>query len=506
MDNQIQNILKDLYELEPNLHKRERELVKIVHEIMSLKPDTKFDDAFRQQLRMRLMAQADRQETKPSLFDRLINAATMKKLNYAIGMVAVLAIIAASALYVKDQDGNNLSVFTPGVKITKAGEAAFGQLNNVQSSGGMGGGGGGNSALGSAAPQADASAKSSESLTIAPDGRGGSMPYVPTNYKYVYKGEALDLSLNKLEVLKKQKGNAASMQSMLSSLNLGLINLLSFGNAKLQNATFAQEGPEGYQITVDTLNGSISIYGGYQTIMSSEPGCARDGDKCMAPAPVKISDIWADEVLFGITNQFIQEHNISLEAYGAPEVRDEWRMQYELAADKANIYIPDIVTVVYPLKLEDKEVFDEGGNKTGLMIGVNVRTSKVTSVYDLSLQNYESSSYEAETNMERIMKLVAQGGMYGWSDPAAKKTVEIELGEPRIEYVKMWNYNNNLTEELLVPSLIFPVVQQPSQDPNFYYRKAVVIPLTKQILDRYANDGGPINILPVPVEGTFKAQ
>jgi hypothetical protein len=504
MEKHIQQILNDIYQFEPSLKSREQELVGIIQEILMLKPETKFDESFRQQLRARLMNRIAHTEPKRSWFDAIINATNMKRLNYGLGVIAVLAILVASTVYINDQNGNNISFFSPGVKITKAGEHAFGELNNVSTAAGRGGqGGGGNTALSSDAGTQAPAAGSAESR-IAPGFGGGSADiYVPTNYKYIYKGEPVNLTQTKFEVLKKQKGDNFSMQGLINSLNLGLINLNSFGNAKLQNATFMQDGPDGYYITVDTLNGSISLSGAWPQPLAvdSSHACAKDSDalraECSVPYnPIKITDIPADEELISIANQFVSQHNISLAAYGAPEVMDDFRQQYELAKDKSLVYLPDMVNVVYPLMLDGQAVYDESGNKSGLMIGVNIRNKKVVSVWDLSIHNYQSSEYDAETNSDRIMRLVSQGGLYGYVDPNAQKTVEIELGEPRIEFVKMWNYSNNMSEELLVPSLIFPVLEQPQGEP-YFYRKAVVIPLIKQILDRYPDAGGPIRILPL---------
>ena len=498
MEKHIKQILNDLYAYDPGLKAREAELVSIIREILTLRPDTKFDEAFSRQLRFRLMNSADYSETKESWLGKIINATTMKKLNYAFGVLAVVAILVASTLYVNDQNGSKISFFTPGVKITKAGEGAFGELKNVSNAGGQGGGGGA-----AAAPSVTDEARSNESgkMMTTPGFGGTSEIYIPVNYKYVYKGEALELTETKREVLKKQKSDAYSMQGLLNSLNLGLINLGSFGSAKLQSASFYQDGQDGYYITVDAQNGSISLSGGWPKV---EPLIAcldvpAKSSELRAPCgevpPIRPEQIPADSELISIANQFVAQHNISMEAYGQPEVRDEWRAQYERAENKSLVYLPDVVTVVYPLNLEGREVYDESGNKTGLMIGVNVRNRKVVSMYDLSLQQYQASDYEAVTDVSRIMKLVEQGGLYGYVDPSAQRTITIELGDPKVEFVKMWNYSNNTSEELLVPSLIFPVIDQSQAEP-YFYRKAVVIPLVKQILDQYPGFGGPIRIMP----------
>lgn len=485
MEKHIQQILEDIYQYDSSLKDRESELISIIQEILMLKPDTKFDDVFREQLRARLMNKIKFTEPK-KIF--------MRKLNYTFGLVAVMAILVISTLYVNDQNGNKLSFLTPGVKITKAGERAFGELVNVTAVNG-GQGGGGNAAMGATAAPTTDSVKSSEALLAAPDAKIAMPIYEATNYKYVYNGEPLNLTEPKMDVLKKQKSESIDLSSWVGSLNLGLINLGSFGNAKLQYATFMQDGQDGYSISVDAINGSVSLYGSWPVMAVDASVCPvpmkeSNTDAFRSPCypqPVKIEEIPADEELISVASQFIADHNISLSAYGEPEVVSDFRVQYENAVDKSQVYLPEVVSVVYPLVIEGQTVFDESGNKSGLMIGVHIRNKKVVSVWDLSLQNYQSSTYDTETDASRIMKLVEQGGLYGYVDPSAQRTVEIQLGDPQIELVRMWNYNNNISEELMVPSLVFPVLKQPVGE-QYFYRKAVVIPLIKEILDR--NGGG----------------
>jgi hypothetical protein len=165
----------------------------------------------------------------------------------------------------------------------------------------------------------------------------------------------------------------------------------------------------------------------------------------------------------------------------------------------ADYWLPDMLNVVYPLMIENQAVYDEGGNPSGLNVGINVRNKQVVSVWDLSVQNYQSSQYDAETDLNRIMKVAEQGGVYGYVDiTQGGRVVEIELAEPTIQYVKMWNYKNNQSEELLIPSLVFPIKEQPAGD-QYFYRKSVVVPLVKEILDRNNN---PVKILPLEDPGS----
>jgi hypothetical protein len=168
---------------------------------------------------------------------------------------------------------------------------------------------------------------------------------------------------------------------------------------------------------------------------------------------------------------------------------------YERARVKEGYYIPDTVSVVYPLKVQDKAVYDDGGNKAGLHVNVNIRLMRVAGIWDFNAQKYQSSAYAAETDVKKILGFAERGGVYGYYDASTAKIVDVELGTPEIAYLKYWNYRNGTSDELLVPSLVFPIVKMPD-DPNFY-RKSVIIPLAKELLD--AQNGGPVNIMPMPL-------
>jgi hypothetical protein len=81
--------------------------------------------------------------------------------------------------------------------------------------------------------------------------------------------------------------------------------------------------------------------------------------------------------------------------------------------------------------------------------------------------------------------------MYSYSADDNGKSVEIDLGTPRMNFVQMWDYKDNTSQQILVPSLIFPVIKQP--DDGSFYRQSVVVPLIQDILNR--DTGGPVRIL-----------
>jgi hypothetical protein len=145
------------------------------------------------------------------------------------------------------------------------------------------------------------------------------------------------------------------------------------------------------------------------------------------------------------------------------------------------------MTVQYPLVVDGREVWEQGGyERSGLSVNVNIRTMKVTSFYGLQTQNYQSSNYAAETDKDRLLKFALQGDLWPQGNYPVEnfqvKEVEVKLGTPEVKFMRYWKYDVNQSIELLVPALVFPVLETTPADGSFY-KSAVVIPLAKEVLD-----------------------
>ncbi len=503
----IEEILSDLYTSDPSLKQHDATLRQLVMDLMEVKPDTKFDETFRQDLRRKLMSMAQAHQVRKH---NPLTSIFMKKFQLAGAGVAFVALLAVSVWYlggVKNQSGSLTSMLSK-PKITRAGDNAFGALSNVQVAIGRGGGGSGQETM-SAAPSADSSVNSSgtpDSKMIA--------PYEPINFKYIYKGDELVLSDEKVDVLKRVKNDSNSnLSDFVNRISLGLIDMNSFSNSQLQSFNFVEDKDLGYMVNVSLTEGSININENWSKWAAFTNSCAvldsRMSTMPCEPKKIDISQVPADGVLISATNNFLDSHSIPRANYGEPFVNSDWRTQYERATDKSLIWIPDVISVVYPLVIDGEQIYDESGSVMGLNVTVRYTPEvKVSSVWELTTQNYQSSSYEAETNVDRIMKLVSNGGFrsYYYNDPNAR-TVNLELGTPHVSLVKLWNYDNakGISEELLVPALVFPVTNEPKVDAYQWYRKNVVVPLVKEILDSDQTGGDPVRIMPAGTGATEPA-
>lgn len=475
MQEKINEILTDLYNLDPSFKQYEGRLKELIVKLLEAKPDTKFDYQFAQMLRRQLLQEVP----KPKFASEIssIKHQLTRRLSFAGALVAICLVLFATTLYVNDKNGNQISFFSPGVKITSAGERAFGELTEVSVENKQEGLGAGSGGRGSA---------TASPLVVAPDGKPIPLPPDYVVYRYVYKGEELKLGDTKREVLRRIKGDAATLDGLLETMNLGLVNLRSFANLKVQSLNLFEEGNKGYNITIDSYQGSIYIsrywdqvaLGGY----AKDLACPMDASCPEVYRPVSIDEVPSDAQAISIALEFVTTHSIPTDAYGQPEVLNQWREYYERETDKSLIYVPDMVTVVFPLIVNGNSIYDESGNKVGLMVSIEVRNRQVMSVWELNTLNYQSSMYDAETDGAKILKIAEGGGMYGYDYYPGARVVDVQLDTPTVELIRVWNYKDNDSQELLIPSLAFPVVDPPADGP--YYKKTVIVSLIKEILDQ----------------------
>lgn len=443
---------------------------------------------------------------------RIINFNHMNKLVYSFyGAIAtILVVVTAFASIYGSGHGetkNDLVVNSkvanaPKPKFSKLSQLAFGPLGGISSAGvstpmGMGGGTG-VADSGAISTKARQAAEVSSPASGGVDGKMIMPPFEGKAYKFVYKGQELKLENAQLDVVKRVKGTEIGVdaKNLISNLNLSFVDLNTFPDQKIQNLNFIQKGDFGYITSLSLDEGIVSIYQNWETWPSGR--CGSDS-KCYESLRVNLGDMPTDEELIAIANQFISEHAIDRSGYGDPEVNTDWRRQYEAVSDKSTYYFPDGVEVVYPLKIDGKFVYDEyNAAKTGLSVYVQVKDRKVNNVNNLTTQVYNTSAYDMETDAQKIIAYAEKGGSGGVMYWGENKIEDLELSDPEMVYVRQYVYRDNQNYELYVPAMYFPIKNLP-KDPNFN-RKAVIIPLAKDILDERLNSdngGGFPGVMPM---------
>lgn len=486
-EREINKILEELISAEPGLKKDGAELNLLLTKLASSKREIEPDKPFMANLKRQLAAKTNRPEKKSNNINSLFNFNNMIKLKFALSaLILVLALATGFVYFTQKKSSFPKQIFSSDIQITPLGEKAFGNIALASAEKRSEGGGNASASADALAPKPAMGSDTEVRIVPVGQGGGGTAIYPPQIvYRYVYTGEDFEVPDSSAPMYRRIKGlGSIGASQILRSLNFGIVDLGTFGSLATQQVSLVEDQDFGYAFSINFEEGTMSIFENWRRWLTPNRQC--QDQACFDQYRVKISDMPDNASVISITDSFLREHNISTKNLGTPFVQDYWRKEYEALQDKSQIYLPDVVSVIYPLTIEGQEVFDEMGNKSGISVMVNVRLKKVSGVYELSQQNYESSAYNLLTDQKTIISIAEKGGFrpdYYYIQEGAPTTEEtVELGTPIRSMVRTWQYNPATQEskELFVPSLIFPVTKG-SQNP--YYRSNIVVPLVQEILD-----------------------
>lgn len=505
----IQEIYEDIISIEPDLKKEEERVKKMIGELIGLEPNIVIDEKFKNDLRALILDRAKdfkKADDKIYLFTNIFKHMDYKTY-YLIGgaLIGILLFLPVSYLLFSSQTATDSIVqkiapkeesmnlaLDSGFKaqISKLADSAFGKISGQQSQKSGLGGGGGSAGTSMSAPasapiateardSAAVNSAKSESASIE-SAKRIAMPEDFTTYRYVYKGDPIEIKEDKMDVYKRVKGEtvAPELSSVIGSVNSSLLDWNKFNNSRFQSVGLVQDKEFGYNVYVSYDESSISINENWLKWPHPENQCKDEA--CFNSYRLKISDMPDNEIVLKLAAEFAADYKVNLENFGEPEVADDWRIGYANTRDKANYYFPDTISVVYPVKINGQLAYNDGGGKAGMNVSVNLRSKKVNGLWELTLPRYESSAYEIEKDSAKIIKVAERGGLYGYTAEGGK-IVEIELGTPQLALMKTWQYKDNLSNELYVPAYVFPIVKVP--EGAQIWQKAIVVPIAKDILD-----------------------
>jgi len=502
-EDKLKQLLSELYELDPGLREHENSLIQLISRMEEIKPDTKFDQAFVARLRAEIIKKEQLVVNSSSL-NKIFNFNFMNKKIY----LAAGSLVVASLLFVVFINFLPKNTDTPGrfsvsdlinrtiteKEVNKLPAGAFGSLAVLGSSAssnqdstnfaaapmGLGGGG-----------KVMATAESTVAYDSAGtvDGFGGMdmmvMPFY--GFKYVYGGEELNLSESSADVYRRLKGQnslARNLAQSLSSVGFSEISLSTFQNLKMTSFSLAEDKDLGLFITFDFNEDNIYIYENWEKWRDpAREACGYD-QSCWDKYRLKISDIPADNELMSIAKNFLNKHKVVLTNYGEPRVENYWKEQYEAMPDKNNFYIPEYATVVFPLIINGQEVRDQSGGYAGLRVNINVIKKAASGLSGLAPYRYETSAYALETSASEVIKVAENGGFNRnyYIQGQEENLQTVTLGTPTQAYVQIYRYENGRSDELLVPALIFPVIDRPVSEFYYYGQNYIIVPLVKDIL------------------------
>ena len=495
---ELKYILEELYGFYPELKKYENRLVSLIKEMKINKPDIKFDEEFARELKSKIMATPFQENINNFNFN-IMN----KKIFIAAGslIVASLLFVAFINVFGPDKEPDSPWQLASLVnkqekeeKISYLPAGSFGSLASLSIASSESGqalapaGLGGSETLNVARETTSGGEVASSDVAIGFGGGGdGKMMIAPAyfGFDYVYVGDDLNLEDESAAVyrrIKNQSTLAKDLARSLSSFNFPGINLKTFDSLVVNNLSFTEDKNQGLMINFDLREGNVYIYEDWEKWQIAEREACGSDQACWDRFRLTVDDVPADSELINLANNFLSTHNIDISNYGEPKVEDQWRVYYAMAENKSDYYIPEQMSVVYPILIEDAPVRDQSGNYTGLRVNINLLHNKVSGLNGLMPYRYEASEYALETDSERIIDLAEDGGWNRnfYMQDAENKQV-VELGTPELSYVQTWYYKDNVSSELLVPALIFPVTKKPES--GYYGANFIALPLVKEMID-----------------------
>lgn len=461
MEKKIRDILEDLYAADPSLKEHERRLSRLVEHLIALRPHAEYDAVFEERLRRALMRRAAmlKEGSRPSL------AAVFLRPRFTLpvaGLVALVAVFAAGGWYMGGIGGGRTAVFPTSPMIAQVGSDAFGSLPAPARS--------------EASPMATGMGGGGPATFAAPAGKA--IPSFGPLIRFSYAGKDISAPRPTMEVLKRVPVADAPtrLADIFSRTNMGLIDLSALERPHVDSVTLTEEGTYGHMITLDLANGSVSIQPNWDAWPNAYSAC-KAGGVCSAPAPLTKSNVPNDDTLIRTANVFLARYGIGTASFGAPEVDHTWEETPEGVAS----YVPESVSVRYPLIVNGMKVVNDGGGDEGMTVAVDVRSGHVANVFGLEIVNYEASSYPMETDTKAILAAAERGGVRDLSVPTPLSSVAtVELGTPSLAYVATYltsEEGSSRPARLLIPAYVFPITHLP--EGTAYPSKQVVVPLAK---------------------------
>lgn len=531
-ENELKLVLQELYRLDPDLQTFEDQLKPILLQMSELRPDTKFTPALAAKIKAQVLRRIAVMPSPPvksfifNFMNKKLYTYTLSAVVLGLVVFMVITTIPQSSRPISQLDNNDNSAVTSLSATDKANEneatdivrlaaGAFGSLTSVAQAvpshgrmvladgitvsaevaemmapAGLGG-------------DSNATAKSPNVVgdqaisAISSSGSAGidmKMIAPAFNFNYVYQGDPLVLTSGEADVYRRLKGvpgSAQTLTSLVSNLELNGVSLNSFRSLDVTSLTLQEGRDKGLAINFDFLEGTVNIYENWQRWRLLEREACGGDESCWQKFRLKLEDVPSNESLIAMANDFIAKHQINLQHYGQPEVDNAWRQDYERVGGGADFYIPEYATVIYPLLVADEPVRDQGGNYVGLRVSINLLQQAVSGLSNLAPYRYEASAYELETSADRIMAVALKGGWNRSYFSGGENTRELFLGTPTKSFVQIWHYVDNRSDELLVPALVFPVINMPTE--GYYGQRFVTVPLVKELLAEieqgYSGDG-----------------
>lgn len=550
MKPEINEILNELYENDKSLKNKEKELINVISKMMESKPNSKIDNDFKNDLKIKILKQINNKNT---IF---FNFSSLKYLLTFVSWIAVLWLFLniypnlfkkGSDLLIPNTNDKSINLsFAPKIEKLEE-ENAFWDLKIANTDNQIT-----NRELSAKAvdawvpPESISSRKLWWSISsVGPmvsepniwsaqvmseptsDSKIAIMPYPdykPKTYVYNLKSwESIPKIPSNMYVYKNKNTDIKTNSSNLSNiLKTDIIDFSKLNNLWLSYLSIYEDEKNWYQLDVSLIEGSINIYRNYRKWDELDYANQKQ---------LTINDIPSDDKVIKIVNDFTKKYSINLDSYSKPVVNNSWKKYYEMSTDKQNYYIPDVVSVIYQFNVDGIWVYESYGNPIWLETTVNVRDMKVNSLWPIQKMDLKWSKYDLITSSWEILDIAKkwqnnnvymdatvknEAWVSEWSSgsewivvtwatldapssmpaqaPVEPEEINVEIWNPQIVYLRQYIYNEQTqtSEQYFVPGMKFDVLT-PSDDTKMIYPgETVTVPLVKDFLNTNTNIVSPM--------------
>ena len=204
---------------------------------------------------------------------------------------------------------------------------------------------------------------------VSMDSSTAMLPYQPKIYSYEYAGSGYVFKNDRMGVLKKKKNTISLREAepFLQNFKISSLDLTKFSNLKLNNLMISEEQEYGLSLNIDFNEGNLTLSRNWSLWPQSV--CATGN--CQT---IQIDQVPSDESALRIARDFLSKYQIGTTSYGKPFVNHDWKVAYTLASDKRYAYIPEVISVIYPLVLDGKTVYEEYGQTKGMTVNIDIKS------------------------------------------------------------------------------------------------------------------------------------
>jgi hypothetical protein len=448
MSYNIKTLLEELYTLEPSLREKEDSIIRIITEMQKNKPSFTIDEDFKRTLKDKVMHELLGKPQKTSWY---IVFPILSWLSFAVFgfffLQNIFPQVSEKSPIIEQKSLSKVS-FLPSISPQK--ENAFGNSITLAQ---------GNTHQNQTQWTSMPTAIPANSKMMVQDSVMMLPPQYMVYYTYTYTG-SLPLTPEKLTVYKKKNGvsDILPLTTILSNFSLQNFDLSAFQNTQISNISFIENRDYGYSVNIDFSNLSLSLSENWTKW--PQPKCDQNG--CETQKPLTEKDALTDDEVARIGNTFLTKYGIDTSLYGKPKVTKNTMMLYARAESSPNptlnTEIPEQYTLMYPLLLDGKEVYEEYGGYKGISMNIDTRTKLVRSMYGLEKQMLESSVYTTPTAKSTFENWMKYGWKYETRPLPDQKIVEISLDTPVLQYVHVYGeWKDGVSPEYYIPAYVFPV-------------------------------------------------